>query len=126
MFTDDLFYIKQNTEYEMRIIDLSSDVCSSDLLGDHRPLPALPRFRHWALRHRCRGFGILRLLAPARSVAGLRTALAYRGDRPAARRGLVPARRGRSHDSGAGCRSEERRVGKECVSTCRSRWTPYH
>src|SRR3546814_12328167 len=26
-------------------------------------------------------------------------------------------------DSG---RSEERRVGKECVSTCRSRWSPYH
>src|SRR3546814_2547925 len=24
------------------------------------------------------------------------------------------------------CRSEERRVGKECVSTCRSRWSPYH
>src|SRR3546814_16917303 len=23
-------------------------------------------------------------------------------------------------------RSEERRVGKECVSTCRSRWAPYH
>src|SRR3546814_20527139 len=35
------------------------------------------------------------------------------------------------HDDGrAGvlgpCRSEERRVGKECVSTCRSRWSPYH
>src|SRR3546814_1030228 len=29
----------------------------------------------------------------------------------------VPARRDRS---------EERRVGKECVSTCRSRWSPYH
>src|SRR3546814_10560752 len=33
-------------------------------------------------------------------------------------------------DDGAGCaiaaaRSEERRVGKECVSTCRSRWSPY-
>src|SRR3546814_1097956 len=30
---------------------------------------------------------------------------------------------------GAPCpiyRSEERRVGKECVSTCRSRWSPYH
>src|SRR3546814_17260174 len=27
------------------------------------------------------------------------------------------------HDS---CRSEERRVGKECVSTCRSRWSPKH
>src|SRR3546814_602337 len=27
---------------------------------------------------------------------------------------------------GNGQRSEERRVGKECVSTCRSRWSPYH
>src|SRR3546814_13352292 len=27
---------------------------------------------------------------------------------------------------GAADRSEERRVGKECVSTCRSRWSPYH
>src|SRR3546814_3750943 len=27
---------------------------------------------------------------------------------------------------GDGERSEERRVGKECVSTCRSRWSPYH
>src|SRR3546814_3083845 len=26
----------------------------------------------------------------------------------------------------AKARSEERRVGKECVSTCRSRWSPYH
>src|SRR3546814_13997183 len=26
----------------------------------------------------------------------------------------------------SGLRSEERRVGKECVSTCRSRWSPYH
>src|SRR3546814_5507076 len=33
------------------------------------------------------------------------------------------------HDEGFGAvqpRSEERRVGKECVSTCRSRWSPYH
>src|SRR3546814_2988324 len=32
-------------------------------------------------------------------------------------------------DEGVGdvaARSEERRVGKECVSTCRSRWSPYH
>src|SRR3546814_20635125 len=28
--------------------------------------------------------------------------------------------------SGLQPRSEERRVGKECVSTCRSRWSPYH
>ena len=29
-------------------------------------------------------------------------------------------------DPEAGARSEERRVGKECQSTCRSRWSPYH
>src|SRR3546814_18585657 len=28
--------------------------------------------------------------------------------------------------NGMGLRSEERRVGKECVITCRSRWSPYH
>src|SRR3546814_968684 len=33
----------------------------------------------------------------------------------------------RLHTTPAGSlRSEERRVGKECVSTCRSRWSPYH
>src|SRR3546814_8185661 len=31
-----------------------------------------------------------------------------------------------SHESQTPRRSEERRVGKECVSTCRSRWSPYH
>src|SRR3546814_5861406 len=39
------------------------------------------------------------------------------------------ARLGDRADAGAGLeddRSEERRVGKECVSTCRSRWSPYH
>src|SRR3546814_20679578 len=30
------------------------------------------------------------------------------------------------HIVGNHSRSEERRVGKECVSTCRSRWSPYH
>src|SRR3546814_17276525 len=34
---------------------------------------------------------------------------------------LVETAAGGSHG-----RSEERRVGKECVSTCRSRWSPYH
>src|SRR3546814_10954696 len=31
-----------------------------------------------------------------------------------------------SHNQLYGVRSEERRVGKECVSTCRSRWSTYH
>src|SRR3546814_12101028 len=39
--------------------------------------------------------------------------------RSLARARLQPLRRSKG-------RSEERRVGKECVSTCRSRWSPYH
>src|SRR3546814_7009361 len=35
-------------------------------------------------------------------------------------------RRMARHERRAEARSEERRVGKECVSTCRSRWSPYH
>src|SRR3546814_20473280 len=38
------------------------------------------------------------------------------GRRDAEKQGYPPSRE----------RSEERRVGKECVSTCRSRWSPYH
>src|SRR3546814_11526810 len=37
---------------------------------------------------------------------------------------IVPMLRDAPED--AAIRSEERRVGKECVSTCRSRWSPYH
>src|SRR3546814_10220852 len=36
------------------------------------------------------------------------------------------AERHRPFADAAAPRSEERRVGKECVSTCRSRWSPYH
>ena len=35
-------------------------------------------------------------------------------------------RRGGRGSAGRGGRSEERRVGKECVQPCRSRWSPYH
>src|SRR3546814_16507804 len=37
--------------------------------------------------------------------------------------GYVESFNGRLRDE---CRSEERRAGKECVRTCRSRWSPYH
>src|SRR3546814_17266804 len=39
---------------------------------------------------------------------------------------LVRNMLGRRVDFTTGVRSEERRVGKECVSSCRSRWSPYH
>src|SRR3546814_10580023 len=42
---------------------------------------------------------------------------------PGERLGLGPQAKGQGFQD---VRSEERRVGKECVSTCRSRWAPYH
>src|SRR3546814_3806217 len=41
-------------------------------------------------------------------------------------RARLPRSCRRSPGSDGAMRSEERRVGKECVSTCRSRWSPYH
>src|SRR3546814_7421892 len=41
-------------------------------------------------------------------------------------RGLGPGLLAKAGFRGDRHRSEERRVGKECVSTCRSRWSPYH
>src|SRR3546814_11259064 len=51
-----------------------------------------------------------------RSGEGPRSALREQGRQ-------APARR---RAAAGGDRSEERRVGKECVSTCRPRWSPYH
>src|SRR3546814_3301293 len=93
------FFFKQKTAYEMRISDWSSDVCSSDL---------------FALRHR---EGVVAEI----DLAGFLVGLEHREvDDPA-------------HFEFVGidqielfgdARSEESRVGKECVSTCRSRWSP--
>src|SRR3546814_19680133 len=91
------FFFKQKTAYEMRISDWSSDVCSSDL---RRP----EGVRH--LRHgeeaQWRGQDQL-----------------HQEMRDGRRRKLRASYRPLD-------RSEERRVGNECVSTCRSRWSPYH
>src|SRR3546814_8764359 len=91
------FFFKQKTAYEMRISDWSSDVCSSDL-----PPVGICLDRDGVLdttRHTER-----------------------RGRNP--RRGADRAEHDK-HQRPTN-RSEERRVGKECVSTCRSRWSPYH
>src|SRR3546814_5005939 len=94
------FFFKQKTAYEMRISDWSSDVCSSDLLDGPGPRDRLDQ----------------RGLAGQRIDAGL-LERAFQRDLLA----------GEFLDEHADLRrSEERRVGKECVSTCRSRWSPYH
>src|SRR3546814_5033279 len=94
------FFFKQKTAYEMRISDWSSDVCSSDLY--------LQAARHDAL--------VFPPAAPRQSRAAYVEGLSgYHGQGAAVRNSDPGARR-----------SEERRVGKECVSTCRSRWSPYH
>src|SRR3546814_7096809 len=100
------FCFKQKTAYEMRISDWSSDVCSSDLIA----------------RDAEERLGVDRRLRVAQQRRRDRNRVA--DDRFAVTLGF------RAVNQGAGVaadqRSEERRVGKECVSTCRSRWSPYH
>src|SRR3546814_2454553 len=45
---------------------------------------------------------------------------------PACSKGKGKAQLSQQGEPRKSIRSEERRVGKECVSTCRSRWSPYH
>src|SRR3546814_3234696 len=98
------FFFKQKTAYEMRISDWSSDVCSSDLLFDADRRGGGDLGRHRRKRR-------------------LDTAPRQGRRNPADGRGIGVAALIRHPGNG---RSEERRVGKECVSTCRSRWPPYH
>src|SRR3546814_11316458 len=98
----------------MRISDWSSDVCSSDLLvrdgGGRRA--AMQRSWDMLAVHWPAALGV-GLILFALSVAPLAVELA------------APALPG-EYGFGWLLRSEARRVGKECVSTCRSRWSPYH
>src|SRR3546814_16074453 len=96
----DVFFVKQKTAYEMRISDWSSDVCSSVL--------------SWC-RLRSRSFGSGRV-RPMTSSSSCPTAVRARSSPSRSIGPALPVAR----------RSEERRVGQECVSTCRSRWSPYH
>src|SRR3546814_9307919 len=110
MLSDCFCFFKQKTAYEMRISDWSSDVCSSDLPDGStlpvRLIPATGAHRHPVTPDAPRPVVVI---VPGLAVPG--EFYEYFGHRLAA------------------CgfdRSEERRVGKECVSTCRSRWSPYH
>src|SRR3546814_4142480 len=103
------FFFKQKTAYEMRISDWSSDVCSSDLV--HRETFAL-QARGERLAQR--GF-----VFDEENSRRLLQCDDVRGQPCPVDVFVVEAWK-------LSCRSEERRVGKECVSTCRSRWSPDH
>src|SRR3546814_6547274 len=112
------FFFKQKTAYEMRISDWSSDVCSSDLNACHAHDLVMGQPGKFPQR-------------PYHCVERIGDA----DDKSVRRIGLDALTHG-LHDlqidaqqviaAHARLRSEERRVGKECVSTCRSRWSPYH
>src|SRR3546814_3026725 len=96
-----VFFFKQKTAYEMRISDWSSDVCSSDLST---------QTIEWA--------------CGASSSAVMPSPEAMSSTSPVSSN--CSSERARVSQVRPGERSEERRVGKECVSTCRSRWSPDH
>src|SRR3546814_3100873 len=105
------FFFKQKTAYEMRISDWSSDVCSSDLGEDRigRGFGAVHALRLGIGLHQRDAIGL------ARGLGEIVDGVIVDGEETAGRAVF------RRH-----VRSEERRVGKECVSTCRARWSPYH
>src|SRR3546814_17250015 len=107
----------------MRISDWSSDVCSSDL-GER------PRFRPGLLDEIMR-FIITRTHLRRRNTVAAdrihrRTDRKPRNETATAQ--AIEQREffGNAHRRIIERRTEERRVGKECVSTCRARWSPYH
>src|SRR3546814_3331117 len=112
-----VFFFKQKTAYEMRISDWSSDVCSSDLEYAFRGRVA-DTHREFAgrlLGNVGRQDHLVRRTATALLDVHLVKEIQAAQPRP-----------GAAQLGGIEGRSEERRVGKECVSTCRSRWSPYH
>src|SRR3546814_14000246 len=98
----------------MRISDWSSDVCSSDLkLG----------FLLMRWDNGCLETNLIPHLADDQLDAFIRDPDGDDGERL---RTLADRAGSQDKSLAAIQRSEERRVGKECVSTCRSRWSPYH
>src|SRR3546814_13150283 len=99
----------------MRISDWSSDVCSSDLRIPTQVVHAAPFLASWIKRNVARPL----IIGPDLESEQWVSQVAADADAP-----FLVCEKIRSGDRHV--RSEERRVGKECVSTCRSRWSPYH
>src|SRR3546814_18547019 len=104
----------------MRISDWSSDVCSSDLDVIEQALRVIEDPQYAGL------FGPDALAeAPIAAVVG-EAVIAGTVDRLRIGEDLVQLVDFKTGRISPLARSEERRVGKECVSPCRSRWSPYH
>src|SRR3546814_16745654 len=102
----------------MRISDWSSDVCSSDLVNN----ASTTLQRQFGLSRRAADDITVSWFLNGQASAGVGGSLG-----PVELGAKASGGRNKSWtDSDVGIRSEERRVGKECVSTCRSRWAPYH
>src|SRR3546814_9261650 len=101
-----LFFFKQKTAYEMRISDWSSDVCSSDLFAGY-PDRSCRAAAETGERGTCAMIGWLGDAYPWIKALHVIFVIFWIA-------GLFMLR------------SEERRVGNECVSTCSSRWSPNH
>src|SRR3546814_19765408 len=101
----------------MRISDWSSDVCSSDLIGMRATVEDIHQ------RNR-KGIGIHASNIPVkRLMRFLSRRLSHsHGHAQNSISAYLSLIRSPVHVQ----RSEARRVGKECVSTCRSRWSPYY
>src|SRR3546814_11274224 len=109
----------------MRISDWSSDVCSSDLLSpelagivDEISFKSGEDIKAGAVLVKLRAADDVARLDALRASAELAQSIYSRDKAQLEAHAISQA----ALDS----RSEERRVGKECVSTCRSRWSPYH
>src|SRR3546814_18597078 len=116
----------------MRISDGSSDVCSSDLLplSSITRASAYARARHRKAAERARADRAGKRIAVDRRFAIERHRHRHRhvhlpGELIAVDRPVGDVGRSEAARIAAGERSEERSVGKECVSPCRSRWSPY-
>src|SRR3546814_2519524 len=117
MFSFFFFLFKQKTAYEMRISDWSSDVCSSDLGSSAITEKLCPwgAGNCWKRATSARK-GLAQPESARRAAAGAAMIAIFLNK-------LIRAILSRHQ---AECRSEERRVGKECGSTCRSGWSRKH
>src|SRR3546814_21045034 len=122
------FLFKQKTAYEMRISDWSSDVCSSDLQCRRKAKELLTGRSELGPRLVAGEDGTIELIFKHTNTGADSSLGEVEIGRCANEAASLDdfEKRPRNTNIHPAIRSTERRVGKECVSTCRTRCTPYH